>query len=94
MNVKVTATAAFFGLSACVSAPEVTADAGDLAKYSDAMAQIGCIDFDGTTRAKIRDITGWKDSKLDKVEEEAKAQFQAIDSLGGGTQSIVGACAT
>ncbi len=94
MKLKATAAAAFLGLSACLPTPEVTADSGDLAKYADAMAQIGCIDFDGTTRAKIRDITGWKDSKLDKVEEEAKAQFQAIDSLGGGTQSIVGACAT
>lgn len=93
MKFQMTVVAAAFTLTACLPTPEVTADSGDLAKYADAMAQIGCIDFDGTTHAKIRDITGWKDSKLDKVEAEAKAQFQAVDQLGGGTRSVAGACA-
>jgi len=64
-----------------------------LGRYAAAMAQVGCIDFDGITRAEIRNITGWKDMKLDKVQEEAVAQLQAIEQAGGGIRSTVGACA-
>ena len=65
----------------------------DLARYASAMAQVGCTDFDGITHAEIRKITGWKDMKLDKVQEEAVAQLQAIEQAGGGIRSTVGACA-
>lgn len=91
---KVTfAAAGALMLAACVPAPEIAVDDIDLARYASAMAQVGCIDFDGITHAEIRNITGWKDMKLDKVEEEAIAQLQAIEQPGGGIRSTVGSCA-
>lgn len=93
-NITLTLTAAgALTLAACVPAPELSVDDIDLARYASAMAQVGCIDFDGITHAEIRKITGWKDMKLDKVEEEAVAQLQAIEQPGGGIRSTVGACA-
>lgn len=80
-------------VTACLPTPEVTADDGDLARYAAASAEIGCVNFDGVTRADIRKKTGWKDSKLDKVEAEALAQFQAIEQPGGAIRSVVGRCA-
>ncbi|SFR54453.1 hypothetical protein [Litoreibacter janthinus] len=80
-------------LSACLPAPELSVDDVDLARYASAMAQVGCVDFDGITHAEIRNITGWKDMKLDKVQGEAIAQLQAIEQAGGGIRSTVGACA-
>ena len=87
------AAASALTLAACVPPPELTVDDTDLARYASAMAQVGCIDFDGITHAEIRKITGWKDMKLDKVEEEALAQLQAIEQPGGGIRSTVGTCA-
>ena len=87
------AAASAITLSACLPAPELSVDDIDLARYASAMAQVGCIDFDGITHAEIRNITGWKDMKLDKVQEEAVAQLQAIEQPGGGIRSTVGACA-
>ncbi|RLJ60323.1 hypothetical protein BCF46_0521 [Litoreibacter meonggei] len=87
------AVAGAMTLSACLPAPELSVDDFDLARYASAMAQVGCIDFDGITHAEIRKITGWKDMKLDKVQEEAVAQLQAIEQAGGGIRSTVGACA-
>ncbi|MEP3345498.1 MAG: hypothetical protein ABJN34_11660 [Litoreibacter sp.] len=80
-------------LSACLPSPELSVDDIDLGRYASAMAQVGCIDFDGITHAEIRNLTGWKDTKLDKVQEEAVAQLQAIEQPGGGIRSTVGACA-
>ena len=71
------AVASAMTLSACLPSPELSVDDIDLGRYASAMAQIGCIDFDGITHAEIRKITGWKDMKLDKVQEEAIAQLQA-----------------
>ena len=79
-------------LGACLPTPELSVDDIDLARYASAMAQVGCVDFDGITHAEIRNITGWKDMKLDKVQEEAVAQLQAIEQAGGGIRSTVGAC--
>ncbi|EPX79924.1 hypothetical protein [Litoreibacter arenae] len=87
------AAAGALTLSACLPAPELSVDDIDLGRYASAMAEVGCIDFDGITHAQIRDLTGWKDTKLDKVEEEAIAQLQAIEQPGGGIRSTVGACA-
>ncbi|WP_281856235.1 hypothetical protein [Litoreibacter halocynthiae] len=87
------AVAGAMTLSACLPAPELSVDDIDLARYASAMAQVGCTDFDGITHAEIRKITGWKDMKLDKVQEEAIAQLQAIEQAGGGIRSTVGACA-
>ncbi|WP_298257159.1 hypothetical protein [uncultured Litoreibacter sp.] len=86
------AAAGALTLAACVPAPELSVDDVDLARYASAMAQVGCIDFDGITHAEIRNLTGWKDMKLDKVQEEAIAQLQAVEQPGGGIRSTVGAC--
>lgn len=92
-KISVFVTAGALTLAACVPAPELSVDDVDLARYASAMAQVGCVDFDGITHAEIRNITGWKDLKLDKVQGEAVAQLQAIEQTGGGIRSTVGACA-
>ncbi len=89
---SVFAVAGAMTLSACLPTPELSVDDIDLARYASAMSQVGCVDFDGITHAEIRNLTGWKDMKLDKVQEEAVAQLQAIEQAGGGIRSTVGAC--
>ena len=51
------AAAGALTLAACVPTPELSVDDIDLARYASAMAQVGCIDFDGIKLLRCRTHT-------------------------------------